>query len=235
MLLQNSLLKMQFKKYSLKINVSSRYLRVTDMNIGSPLERPWPSSSHYSVASYEADKESGLPCEDEETDIGIDTSYKELQMIHEWIHVSISGRSPHLLHSLHSATLAWGVKLVRERIENLICQDQTLFLEWRLLLSDSEDDRKSKASAYTGWCWLPPAPETLDILTRSELRSLLDSDIQVYDAVVNSVTYWKKQIEMKEDQRRQRWQTRRMIMRTALEPLLALRRSMVTLEEGELL
>ncbi|KAF1945678.1 hypothetical protein EJ02DRAFT_338294, partial [Clathrospora elynae] len=108
----------------------------------------------------------------ETEELDVITAYKQRQDVQEWLFASVTGyRSLHTIPRLHQHTLVHGLSVLRQRIADLVNLDLKLYHKYASLLSDNESSEK--AFAYTGWCWLSPPSDTLEMLNRADLERLM--------------------------------------------------------------
>ena len=86
-----------------------------------------------------------------------------------------------------------GLSTLCQRIIDLVDLDLKLYQKYTSLLPNKR--YAEKASAYAGWCWVPPFDSTLEMLSRDRLEGLLWQDVDVYGEVAKSVRMWKTEID----------------------------------------
>jgi hypothetical protein len=164
----------------------------------SVIPRVTTPSSVYSSSPSAASSPS---CSASEPTFDTDTAYRQQQALREW--VSSQGfRSSHFLPTLHRESFIAGLVWLRARIDEFIQTDRDLYLEYRMLLTDIDENRVARASAYAGWYFHVPGPEQLEGLSRMELQQILETDLYLHDDVRRSNKRWQAQIEQLEERKR---------------------------------
>jgi hypothetical protein len=116
-------------------------------------------------------------------------------------------RAPALLFAVSDSTLLHGIKMLHERIDDLIAVELKMYRTYASMLSDRENAKV--ASKRTEWQWSAVSGSVMDALDRDGMEELLVWDLEVYDCVAESVRKWKAKVDERIGRRRVAMRERR--------------------------
>jgi hypothetical protein len=102
-------------------------------------------------------------------------------------------RAPTLLSAVSDDTLLRGIKMLHQRVDDLIALDLKMYRTYASMLSDKEYAKV--ALTRTEWRWSAVSESVLGVLERDDMEELLARDLKVYNCVAESVWKWKGKVD----------------------------------------